>query len=141
MLNAQIPNEQIATFPVHFVSELMSQAAPKSSMRATSMYPDLLTCRMMVFPVMSHQRLSIVTVMNPIAAIDSQFKSRGIPAILFLQPCQSGADHTKVFNRIRLLLNRIRQSDSKYMSSQKFNYRNLPVKTPTGEIAPYNNIS
>ena len=82
---------------------------------------------------MSHQCLLIVVVMNPIAAIDSDYSSRGTPVILLLQTHQSGADYSRLYSKLRLLLYRVRELDVKYKTAKKIDHQNLKVTTPKGE--------
>lgn len=111
----------------------MNSDVKKSSSAVIAMYPNILISKMLIFPFMSHHRLSIIVVMNPIAAIDVDYYSRGTPVILLLQSHRSGADYPKLYRKLRSLLNRVKELDTKYKSAKKFDSRNLKVATPKGE--------
>ena len=111
----------------------MNSDVKKSAGAVMALYPNILISKMLIFPFMSHHCLSIIVMMNPIAAIDVNYDSRGTPVILLLQSHQSGADYPRLYRKIRSLLNRVKELDTKYKSAKKFDYRNLKVATPKGE--------
>ena len=137
-LGAQIPDDRVVTFPVEFMSKIMTKPAKLTANEALQMHPNLLESHQLIFPVKTNLRLNekyhVVVIINPFANVNADSQPMSEPAILSLIPFEADGTPTNICRRLRALLNQITGASNKGQTKiSKVNNVNLKHFTPQGK--------
>lgn len=134
-LNCQIPDDKVATFPVQFLPMILIGDVMNGVDEAISMYPSLLSCRMIVMPFMKETHSSVVVIVNPAGIVSEEFSDRSSSFMLVLDPGDeiTGDKISTISRRVRLFLNGLSRRMGHDLEKNKFSCRTFKSFKPSGK--------
>jgi hypothetical protein len=136
-LSSQVHDELVTILPSEFFGKVMNchKVTPLAE-QALRKYPDILSSRLIIFPLICKSQFTLFAVSNPLAVIKPELMSRGVPFMMNLHPgSESSRPKAKdASRRLRLLLNRLADRDMKVSSIKNpFTWSNLKMFSPRGK--------
>ena len=121
--NCHIPDKTITTFPVSFLSRIMSGSIESVADEARIMYNNVFESDMMIMPFMRDSHLSVLALVKPKGVLSNQPKSRVKRTSFMLLVDPENVVEVKhismITRRVRIFLNHLAHKDGSTTKNDK----------------------
>lgn len=138
-------NDLVTILPAEFFNQVMgAKDMNPLALEALRKYPDILSSRLIIMPMICKSQFTLYAVSNPMGIIKSDHLSRGVPFMMNLHP---GGEATRpkrkdTSRRLRLFLNKLAEFDTDLCVTKKpFTSKNLQMVEPRGKTYRTSSIS